>query len=216
MALIAKSNFTFEELLRYAVQLENGGTFYTMMVGGANGGVAYPLPLTASGAAVEVGVFNGANQMPAGDAAARAIYTQIANSVPQGSAIIGKVGIDQTTPGTTNGVQLVGNSVPEFVVLIAQTGSGSVASGASYDYSSQDLSLYTAVSVFVVVDAAHTWQCQLAEHLNYGDSNNRSWLTLIASASQGSMPANRVVLRMPAGHVRVTNGDTVSHTYNLT
>lgn len=32
--------------------------------------------------------------------------TAITNALPAGSAIIGKVGIDQTTPGTTNGVQV--------------------------------------------------------------------------------------------------------------
>jgi len=34
---------------------------------------------------------------------------KITDALPSGSNLIGKVGIDQTTPGTTNGVSIVGN-----------------------------------------------------------------------------------------------------------
>lgn len=39
--------------------------------------------------------------------ALQAIQTGVTSALPAGSAIIGKIGIDQTTPGTTNGIVLV-------------------------------------------------------------------------------------------------------------
>ena len=40
------------------------------------------------------------------DALSKAIANSVSSAIPAGTAIIGRVGIDQTTPGTTNGVQL--------------------------------------------------------------------------------------------------------------
>lgn len=53
-----------------------------------------------------------------------------------GSAIIGKVGIDQTTPGTTNGVQLTGDlAAGDYeTVAASQTDQALGATGASGDY----------------------------------------------------------------------------------
>ncbi len=57
-------------------------------------------------------------------AALKAIWSRLAGVVlGSGSAIIGKVGIDQTTPGTTNGVVAVGAQFTSF--------GASIASGAS-------------------------------------------------------------------------------------
>lgn len=49
----------------------------------------------------------------------------IAGAIPPGSAIIGKVGIDQTTPGTTNGVALVGVNGATALAGNGVTGTGS-------------------------------------------------------------------------------------------
>jgi hypothetical protein len=49
----------------------------------------------------------------------------MAGSIPAGSAIIGKVGIDQTTPGTTNGVALVGVNGATALAGNGNTGTGS-------------------------------------------------------------------------------------------
>jgi hypothetical protein len=61
-----------------------------------------------------------------------AAVTAITNALPVGSAVIGKVGIDQTTPGTTNGVQVnaalpAGTNVIGHV--IADTGSTTAVTG---------------------------------------------------------------------------------------
>jgi hypothetical protein len=42
----------------------------------------------------------------------KGIYTGIVSALPAGTNIIGKVGIDQTTPGTTNGVQVNASALP--------------------------------------------------------------------------------------------------------
>jgi hypothetical protein len=52
---------------------------------------------------------------------AKAINNNVSAAIPAGSAIIGKVGIDQTTPGTTNGVQ-VNAALPAGTNLLGKTG----------------------------------------------------------------------------------------------
>lgn len=48
-------------------------------------------------------------------------------TLPAGTNILGKVGIDQTTPGTTNGVQLTGAQLTPVTSTVTTT--GSVAAG---------------------------------------------------------------------------------------
>ena len=50
-----------------------------------------------------------------------------ATPLTAGAAIIGKVGIDQTTPGTTNGVQLTGSQRTPAASVV--TSSGTVVAG---------------------------------------------------------------------------------------
>ena len=69
---------------------------------------------TGSGSATVVSVLKG-------------IYNALVVALPAGSNIIGKVGIDQTTPGTTNGV--VQNAGPANVT--ATDCSGTIASGGA-------------------------------------------------------------------------------------
>lgn len=51
----------------------------------------------------------------------KGILTQLQAAIPAGAAIIGKVGIDQTTPGTTNGVQ-VNAALPAGANLLGKVG----------------------------------------------------------------------------------------------
>lgn len=53
------------------------------------------------------------------------IATNTGASVPAGTAIIGKVGVDQTTPGTTNGVAIVGVNGATALAGNGATGTGS-------------------------------------------------------------------------------------------
>lgn len=53
------------------------------------------------------------------------IITNTAAAIPAGTALIGKVGIDQTTPGTTNGVAIVGVNGATALAGNGVTGTGS-------------------------------------------------------------------------------------------
>lgn len=53
------------------------------------------------------------------------IVTNTGAAIPAGSALIGKVGIDQTTPGTTNGVAVVGVNGATALAGNGATGTGS-------------------------------------------------------------------------------------------
>src|ERR1035437_9554893 len=61
------------------------------------------------------------------EASATAILAGVTGAIPAGAALIGKVGIDQTTPGTTNKVVA---SVASGAVASGAYASGSIASGA--------------------------------------------------------------------------------------
>lgn len=53
------------------------------------------------------------------------IATNTGAAIPAGAAIIGKVGIDQTTPGTTNGIAIVGVNAATALAGSGATGTGS-------------------------------------------------------------------------------------------
>jgi hypothetical protein len=95
-----------------AQQQQSGGG------GGGNMNLA-----TVGGSNVTLGSKTSANSIPvviASDNAAQAV------AVNAGSNIIGKVGIDQTTPGTTNGVSVTNASIP-----VTQSGTWGVNINAS-------------------------------------------------------------------------------------
>ena len=80
-----------------ALALESGGNLATVVTNTANGTACTGVSLPTGG----VGRFGWLS----------AIYSAIVAALPAGTNVIGKVGIDQTTPGTTNGVQLPVNQV---------------------------------------------------------------------------------------------------------
>lgn len=55
----------------------------------------------------------------------KGLYAAINGSIPAGTNLVGKVGIDQTTPGTTNGISIVGVNG-----ATALAGTGAVGTGA--------------------------------------------------------------------------------------
>lgn len=63
-------------------------------------------------------------------AIAKTIAGGVTGAIPAGSAIVGKVGIDQTTPGTTNGVQ-VNAALPAGTNLIGKTGIDQTTDGTT-------------------------------------------------------------------------------------
>jgi hypothetical protein len=101
----------------------------------ATSGNAYPLPLTTSGGAVKVDAAS--LPLPTGAAQDSSLTTLDADvkaniTLHAGTNLVGKVGIDQTTPGTTNGVQ-VNAALPSGTNVIghviADSGSTTVVTG---------------------------------------------------------------------------------------
>lgn len=80
------------------------------------------VPITSAG--VEIAVSTAANQATE-IASLATIATNTGAAIPAGSAIIGKVGVDQTTPGTTNGVAIVGVNAATALAGNGVTGTGS-------------------------------------------------------------------------------------------
>jgi len=84
------------------------------------------------------------------------LNTVINAAIPAGSAIIGKVGIDQTTPGTTNGVQVNaalpagGNTIGAVTQASGPwtiTGSGTAGTAASGVVTVQGITSMTPIKV---------------------------------------------------------------------
>jgi hypothetical protein len=67
------------------------------------------------------------------NAQAASIVTNTGSAIPAGSAIIGKVGIDQTTPGTTNGAAIVGVNAATALAGAGATGTGALRVTAAQD-----------------------------------------------------------------------------------
>jgi hypothetical protein len=88
-------------LLSYGRNFVFNGTTWDRWLGDAtNGGF-----VNVKTSVLPTGASTSANQSTE-ITALNSIITNTAAAIPAGSSIIGKVGIDQTTPGTTNGVQI--------------------------------------------------------------------------------------------------------------
>jgi len=97
-----------------AVQLVNAGVLTLSGSGTATGAMRVELPTNGTGVIATVGTITNAVTVTDGAGALNTIIdsgtitavTSITNALPAGSNIIGNFRIDQTTPGTTNGVVL--------------------------------------------------------------------------------------------------------------
>ncbi len=89
-------------------------------------GSSQAVPATAAGTCLGSGGGGGSTITgPLGSqTTAASVATTINGALPAGTAILGKVGIDQTTPGTTNGVQLTAGTAIAGKVGIDQTTPG--------------------------------------------------------------------------------------------
>ena len=72
-------------------------------------------------------------------AALKGIYAASTGAVPAGTALIGKVGIDQTTAGTTNGAAIVGVNAATALAGNGATGTGSLRVTTASDNSAVPL-----------------------------------------------------------------------------
>lgn len=116
LILLSATAFAQSSVLPY--YYNSGGTKQAV-------GTSFPLPVTvisgggggavtiADGADVTQGAIADSAYAGVGSATnnsiLKGIYTSVNSAIPAGSAIIGNVRIDQTTPGTTNGVVATGN-----------------------------------------------------------------------------------------------------------
>lgn len=84
------------------------------------------------------------------------VISALLNPLAAGSAIIGKVGIDQTTPGTTNKVALASDIYAYETVAASQTAQAMGATGATGDYLSHCIATpgTTSPGVVTVLDNA--------------------------------------------------------------
>lgn len=157
-------------------------------------------------------ITDGTNSGPTMDAAARAGFFKLTNgtntatvdgsgfltaningtvtsnaTLQAGSALVGKVGIDQTTPGTTNGVQITGNSV-----------SAPVQVSESYD-SSASKSTNTATSTSATAVPATALAARRLVRLYNDDAAINMYVCLNNASCSNSAGANKGILLPPGG-----------------
>lgn len=97
-----------------------------------------PIPTSVQSSALPSGAATAANQTTANTSLAT-IATNSASAIPAGTNVIGKVGIDQTTPGTTNAVQQVPGTSGGLTVTTFEPGASdnhtNLKNGAGQVYS---------------------------------------------------------------------------------
>jgi hypothetical protein len=100
------------------------------------------------------------------DTNSAAILSAVSSAIPAGTNVIGKVDIDQTTPGTTNGVQVNsttgGGATPFHVLSAASNNATLVSTGAHTLYSLVIAGTNTAIGDVRIYDAASSPTCSSA------------------------------------------------------
>lgn len=94
--------------------------------------------------------------------------TAITNALPAGSAVIGKVSIDQTTPGTTNAVAVVSSVQPTTTTSVFQA-EGAVAFGsvtASY------VTLFTPSATTKIIQMRNNTNAAISVSFDAGTTTN--------------------------------------------
>jgi hypothetical protein len=152
-------------------------------------------------------------------ASIQAVATSVAGAQPAGTAIIGKVGIDQTTPGTTNGVQ-VNAALPvgaNVIGGVTQADGASVTLGAKADAKSTatDTTAITLMSVAKQISASiQAAAASLAAALPAGEAhlgevgNNEITLTSAITSTVVTYTTSQSI----GGLLTITNAARVSST----
>lgn len=110
---------------------DTSGTLRTS-AGGGGGGTSSSFAAAFPATGTAIGVKNGANMVNLAADGSSNLLVSVNTALPAGTNLLGKVGIDQTTPGTTNGVQ-VNAALPAGTNVIGVVGNtqGSTTSGQS-------------------------------------------------------------------------------------
>ena len=145
----------------------SGGTFpVTGATSNASSGVA-----TGSVSVPTIGYlygFNGTTWDQLQVDASKFLKTTVAAALPAGTNLMGKVGIDQTTPGTTNAVQanVVSGGIASGAVASGAIASGAIASGA---YATGSFSNVAATKAASTAPAAADLAIVVNQSPNTGD-----------------------------------------------
>ena len=202
------------------VVIASGGSGLPTGWGGGGGGSGGAVTI-ADGADVALGTTSDA-AWSSGSGTAIAILKNIAGgiagSIPAGSALIGKVGIDQTTPGTTNGVDpatiarwgLMSGTTPGTAPTNTQVIGGIYNSSAPSPTTGQTLPLQQDSSGNLNVNV------KSATGVGIGSATSGQTLSLIGCASTTAIPTATTadtwpVSCDPGNSIRVVNG---ASTYN--
>lgn len=134
--------------------------------------------------------------------------TAITNALPAGTNLIGKVGIDQTTPGTTNAVVVTANGV------ISTANSSAAALGISgvFTGTSEDATEYADIRVSVFSD-----QASATDGLQIQQSSNGTNWDIVDSYSIPASTGKNFSIGVSAKFFRIvyTNGGVAQTVFRL-
>jgi hypothetical protein len=144
-----------------AVTLASGAVSSGAYSSGSIASGAYASGSIASGAMVDLGAqADAACGTATGTCSAIALLkflnTTAGSAIPAGTNLIGKVGIDQTTPGTTNGVALTQINAATTLAGNGPTGTGAQRVTLSQDGSSAAINVSTATTTQLVALSGST------------------------------------------------------------
>lgn len=177
---------------------------------GAKGDTAYAGSGSASVVAILKGLYAASiGSIPAGTAVIGHVIadsgsTTAVTALPAlaaGANLIGKVGVDQTTPGTTNAVQTIagttGGATQYGLQSAATTNSTSVKASAGVLYGLNPLNTTTTLYYLRMYDSATAPTCSSATNFI------RTWPVPPAAAAGG---AGGVAVKLPEAGVQFSNG----------
>lgn len=98
-----------------------GNLRVNVVTGGGSGGTSSSFASAFPSTGTAIGAKNGANMVNLAADGSGNLDVNLQTAIPAGTNLMGKVGIDQTTPGTTNGVQ-VNAALPAGTNLIGKAG----------------------------------------------------------------------------------------------
>ena len=172
-----------------------------------------PLPTGAATSALQSTLDTSINTLlkPASTLAAVttvSAVTAITNALPAGTNLMGKVGIDQTTPGTTNAVVVTANGV----VSTANSSAAALGISGVFTGTSEDVTEYADIRVYVFSD-----QASATDGLKIQQSSNGTNWDIIDSYSIPASTGKNFSIGVSAKFFRIvyTNGGVAQTAFRL-
>jgi hypothetical protein len=166
-----------------------------------------------------------------GNSSLTAIASSVAGATPAGSNIIGKVGIDQTTPGSTNGIVVNSSALPTGAATQATlatvatntltgvfyngaTGTGSLlGASATYTGAARDVGVATSTGHPYAYFNAYYLTDQVGTARIDCSNDNTTWYTCATSALVAATPLIMTVPVMTRYHRAVVVNGATAETY---